>query len=113
MAGMTTTLTEFANSGNSRTYRTPEHTALRPKLIIQRRTSPTGTKTILEDSFNVVVVTEDSEGLVLPGRVSINVTVKRPVNGLSTDVDYAVTTVRDVIASDEFAALVANQDLLA
>jgi len=112
MAAMLTVLTEFADNGNSRTYTQATHTAQEPDLCIQKRRTPTGGQVTLEDSINVLMTTKDSAGAILPQKVSMSVTVRRPIDGLVADVDAALVIFRDIIAGDEFANTVASQEFL-
>lgn len=112
MAAMTTVLTEFSNNGNSRTSITENHTALAPKLVIEKRRVPEGNQSVAEYSCKVVHATEDGEGNVLSQKVSLEVVARYPLLGQSTDVDAALVILRDIIAGDEFAASIATQGWL-
>lgn len=112
MAAMLTSLTEFSDNGNSRTSTTTGHVATKPKLVIQKRKVPTGNQTVLEDDVNVVHGAEDSDGVVLPQKVSFHVVCRRSVNAISTDVDAALAVFRDVVAGDEFGNMVSTQEWL-
>lgn len=112
MAGMTTVLTEFSDSANSRTYTTPGHTALKPKLLIQKRRVPEGNQTVAETTISVIHATEDSDGMVLSQKVSMAVTVRYPIQGLQADIDAALVILRDAVAGDEFANTVDTQEYL-
>lgn len=112
MAVMTTALTEFADNGNSRTYTYTGHTSAEPKLVLQRRRVPSGSQTILEDTVQVLSSTEDSAGASLASRVSFQVTVRHPINGIAADVTAALAIFRDVVAGDEFANTVDTQEWL-
>jgi hypothetical protein len=112
MAAMTTALTEFSNMGNSRTSTYTGHTALEPRLVIEKRRVPEGNQTMVEYSFKVVSSTEDSDGEILQNKVSFEAVVRYPVLGLSTDVDAALVIFRDIVAGDEFANSVDTQEWL-
>lgn len=112
MAAMSTALTEFSDSGNSRTYTTSGHTFGKPKLVLQRRRVPVGSQVVAEDTISVVHATEDADGNILPQKVSLTVTLRRPINGLSTDVDAALVIFRDIIAGDEFGNTVDTSEYL-
>jgi hypothetical protein len=113
MAAMSTALTEFADNGNARTFTLETHTAIAPNLVLQKRKVPSGNQTVVEDTFTVLLATEDSNGDALPSRVAFTVTVRRPVDGISADVDAALAILRDIVAGDEFANVVATQEWLA
>jgi hypothetical protein len=112
MAGMTTALTEFSNNGNSRTSTLSGHTALLPKLVIEKRKVPDGNQTMAEYSCKVVQATSDADGAVLANKVSIETIVRYPVLGQSSDVDAALAVSRDVVAGDEFANSISTQEWL-
>lgn len=112
MAAMTTVLTEFSTSGNSRTSTTTGHTAVKPKLVIEKRRVPEGNQIVLEQSCKVVHATADVDGVVLPQKVTFEAIVKYPISGTDTDVDAALAVFRDIIAGDEFAAAVDTQNWL-
>lgn len=112
MAAMTTVLTEFSNSGNSRTSTTTGHTALSPKLVIEKRRVPEGAQTMIEYSCKVIHATEDADGAILANKISFEMVVRYPVNGQSADVTAALAVARDVIAGDEFGNSVSTQEWL-
>jgi len=112
MAAMTTVLTEFADNGNSRTYTQASHTALKPLLVLQKRKVPSGNQTVIEDTVTVLSATEDSDGAILPQRVSFSATVRRPKDGTAADVTAMLAVFRDIVAGDEFANMVDTQEYL-
>jgi hypothetical protein len=112
MAGMTTVLTEFANNGNSRTSTLSGHTALQPKLVIEKRRVPDQNQTMAEFSFKVVEATTDADGVVLSNKVSIEGIARYPLLGESTDIDAALAVFRDIVAGDEFANSISTQEFL-
>jgi hypothetical protein len=109
---MTTALTEFADNGNSRTYTYTGHTAVEPKLVLQKRRVPVGSQTIVEDTVTVLAATEDSDGTLLENKVSFEAKVRRPKDGISADVTAALAIFRDIIAGDEFTNTVSTQEWL-
>jgi len=112
MAAMTTVLTEFANNGNSRTSTLSGHTAVSPRLVIEKRRVPEGNQTMIEYSFKVVYATEDDDGEILSNKVSFETVVRYPVLGQSADVAAALAIIVDIIAGDEFANSVSTQEWL-
>lgn len=112
MAAMTVVLTEFSNKENSRTSTLAAHTVLKPQLVIEKRRVPEGNQTISEYSAKVVIATADAAGLILAQKVSMEVIVRYPVNGQSSDVAAALTAFRDIIAGDEFANSVSTAEWL-
>jgi hypothetical protein len=112
MAAMSTVVTEFADNGNSRTYFYTGHTALKPKLVIQKRKVPSGKQVMLEDSVKNVVATTDPLSVIMAEKISFEVIVRRPTLALAADVTAALATIRDIVAGDEFAAMVTTQGWL-
>jgi len=112
MAEMTTVLTEFSNNGNSRTSTYTGHTALEPKLVIEKRRVPEGNQTMVEYSCKVVCTTDDADGAVLSQKVSLEAVVRYPVLGTSADVTAALAIFRDIIAGDEFGNSISTQEYL-
>jgi hypothetical protein len=109
---MTTVLTGFTNNGNSRTSTEPTHTAVKPKLVIEKRRIPDGNQCVAEYGCKVVHATEDPDGLVLAQKVSFEAVVRYPLNGDADEVAAALVVFRDIIAGDEFAASVSTQNWL-
>lgn len=112
MAAMSTALTEFSDNGNSRTYTYTGHTAAEPRLVIQKRKVATGSTSVIEDTVSIISSTEDAAGDLLSSKVLVEVKVRRPVDGITADVDAALVVARDVIAGDEFTNTVATQEWL-
>lgn len=112
MAGMSTALVKFADNGNSRTSTAPGHTVLKPKLVIERRIVAEGKKTLAENHIKVIYATVDAEGLPLREKIAFESIVKTPVAGLAADVTAALGVFRDIVASDEFGAMVTTQQWL-
>lgn len=112
MAAMSTAVTEFADNGNSRTYTYTGHTALKPKLVLQKRKVPSGNQIILEDSVKILVATTDPTTAVMAEKITFEAVVRRPTLGLAADVTAALATFRDVVAGDEFTSMVNTQGWL-
>jgi hypothetical protein len=112
MAAMTTVLTEFSNIGNSRTSTITGHTAVKPKLVIEKRRVPDGNQTMIEYSCKVVQATEDDDGLILSNKVSGDIVFRYPINGQSAEISAVLAAIVDVISGDEFANSVSTQEWL-
>lgn len=112
MAAMSTSLTEFATLGDSRTYTTTGHSASRPKLVIQKRKVPVGNQTVAETSVAVIHATEDADGALLPSKVSVTYTIRYPVDSGDTALANALTIAKDLVASDEMAATALSLNFL-
>lgn len=113
MAVMTTALSEFRSIGDSRTFTYGTHSAVEPRLVIQRRKVAAGATSVIEDLFQVVSSTEDSAGEILTSKVVFEAKVRRPVNGITADVTAALAIFRDIVASDEFTNTVNTQEWFA
>lgn len=112
MPAMATVLTEFSDSGNSRTSTLAGHTALKPRIVIQKRKVAVSDQSSPEDHIQVVYGTVDAAGLILPGKIAFELSLRRPVLGLAADVTAALAVFRDIVASDEFTAVTTTQNWL-
>lgn len=112
MAAMTTVLSVFSYNGNARTSTTSGHTAVKPKLVIEKRRVPEGNQTVAEYSMKVVHATTDVDGAVLSNKVSFDCVVRYPLLGDSSDIAAALAVFRDIIAGDEFGNSVTTQEWL-
>jgi len=109
---MSTTLTEFSQSGSSRTSTTSGHTAVMPKLVIEKRRVPEGNQSVAEYSCKVIHATTDSDGAVLSQKVSFEAVIRYPILGDADDIAAALVIFRDVVAGDEFGNSVSTQEWL-
>lgn len=109
MAQIATSLVDFFDNGNVRTYAAPAHSVQKPRLVQQRRKVAFNSTSTAETSCKVVFGTTDSESVVLTSKYSFEVVVRGPVNGNATDRDAAKALFREIIASDNFDAMVAGQ----
>jgi hypothetical protein len=112
MAAMSTALTEFSDIANSRTYTYSGHTASLPKLVLQKRKVPSGNQIVIEDTITVLEATEDADGAVMPQRVSISTTIRRPIGYDSAILTNVLAVYRDIVAGDEFGNTVSTQEYL-
>lgn len=112
MAAMSTTLTEFASLGDSRTYTVSGHSVTSPKLVIQKRKVPTGNQVVQENTISVIYGTVDSGGEILPQKVLFSGVIRYPVSSTSTAITAALAVFRDIVASDEFGATVTTQNFV-
>lgn len=112
MASYTTALTEFASNGDSRTYTVSGHSVSSPKLVIQKRKVPTGNQIMAESNVSVVYGTVDAAGEVLPQKVLMTFGVRYPVSSTGTAITAALAVARDLMASDEWTAIVTSQNFL-
>jgi len=109
MASFLTTIAEFSDSENRRTYEILGHTVSAPKLLIQKRKVPSNSAAIGESELMVIFGTTDVDGNVLSSKVSFSAKVRYPANGQSADVTAALADFRDFVASDQFTNMVNSQ----
>jgi len=109
MASFATTITEFSDKENNRTYMVSGHTVAAPRLVIQKRKVPTVSSGVAESHLMVVYGTEDADSNPLASKVVFDASVRYPANGQSDDVTAALAVFRDFVASDEFTSLVTSQ----
>jgi hypothetical protein len=102
-------LTEFSNSGNSRTYALDNHSAVEPHIVIQKRKVPGGNSQVAETSFDVIVATRDTEGRILKERQRISIIARSPMLGATADMDEVISRTRAIVASDEFSTAIQTQ----
>lgn len=112
MTAMSTSVTEFADNGNSRSYTLTGHTAMKPRMILQRRKVATQEGALAEDQVSVLYGTTDAANAPMRSRVMFTATFRRPVGCASADITAALAVFRDVIAGDEFGATVNTQNWL-
>lgn len=109
MAGMSTSLTVFSTSENSRTYVVSGHTPSAPRVVTQKRRVPSGSQVVADDTVTIVYGTVDADDIPLAQKVSFAASVRRPITGDAADVTAALAVFRDIVASDEFGAMVTGQ----
>lgn len=112
MAAMTTVLTEFSTNGNSRTSTLAGHTAVKPRLVIEKRRVPEGNQTMVDYSVKVVYATVDSAGEILSNKISFEITGRYPLLGTEADVNAARAVIADIVNGDEFANSISTQEWL-
>jgi hypothetical protein len=109
MASFTTSISEFSDKENHRTYAVSGHTVAKPKLLIQKRKVPANAESVAESHLLVVYGTTDAESNPLTSKVVFDVGVRYPANGATADIAAAKAVFRDMVASDEFDDLVDSQ----
>mgnify|MGYP003572626654 CR=1 FL=1 len=112
MAAMSTSLTEFSNNGDTRTSSLTGHAVSQPQLVIEKRKVPNGSQQVAESTVSVVVATTDVDGAVMQPKYNFTVVVRSPIGGNSTDKALALSTLRDIVAGDEFANTLDTQEWL-
>lgn len=106
MPVMATPLTVTGINGTTITYALAAHTASKPAIALCTRKEGSGSAGNLESSFQVVHGTLDAAGALVQSRAVVELRVKYPKNGDFAQVTSGLTIAKDVLASDEFLALV-------
>lgn len=109
MAAMSTSVTGYGETANSRTYTYTGHTLSDPRMIIQKRKVATGFEGTYENSITVVTGVNDSTGAINSKRAGFEIRQYGPVDGLAADVTAALAIIRDIVASDEFTTVTTTQ----
>lgn len=114
MAALATTLTSFSTTGDSKVYTTSGHTALLPRVLMQKRRVPSKNGTVASMDTTIIRGTKDADGKVLASKVALSVSVRFPIDmgGSQTEVADALVILKDVVNSDEFAANITSQGFI-
>jgi len=114
MAALSATLTHFSTTADSRTWTTSGHTASKPKLVIQKRKVPVGNAKVAETSIAVIQAAIGADDAILPSKVDAMISFRysTEIKSGETTVADSLALIRDVVASDEFAALVLSQNFI-
>jgi hypothetical protein len=109
MASFATSISEFSDKENNRTYAVTGHTVSAPKLVIQKRKVPASISDAADNHLMVVYGTTDATGNPLSRKIVFDAGVRHPADGQADDIAAALAVFRDFVASDEFTALVNSQ----
>lgn len=109
VASFTTSIDEFSDKENHRTYAIDGHSVSAPRLVIQKRKVPATSGAVAESHLMVVYGTSDAADLPLASKVVFDAGVRYPADGKAADVTAALAVFRDFVASDEFTAMVNSQ----
>lgn len=115
MADMTTVLQRHRNYGDTVVYEQPGHTVKVPKIVVQKRHTPSGKQTVAEDSLTFSNGAVDSTGALLPGRSSVQIIIRRDVVNIDpadTSLADARTLALEALASDNFTRMQDSQTFL-
>lgn len=112
MAAMSTSLVEFSDRENVRTWTYTGHSVSSPRLLIQKRRVPSAADGKFETTFSVVNGIADEGGVPLTSRLAFDLVVRGPANGAAATVTAALAVFRDMVNSDEFAGAVSTQNYL-
>lgn len=110
MPALATALTQFNDEQDKRTWTVPGHSVASPFLVIQKRKTGVLNGAVAQDNVQIVRGTTDGAGAVLAQRVVLEANVRRPVDADADDIAATLALFREVVASDEFAAMVTTQN---
>lgn len=100
---MSTALVFKSTINGAVTYTLPNHTAQKPRLLIQTGSEAVGKKRTSSDSIRLVMTAVDAEGTVLPEKDSLEIVIKRAAYGTGANLDASFKTMMlDIFGSDEF-----------
>lgn len=109
MTAMVTTLTEFADTGDTRTFTAPKHSVLQSFTVVQKRKVASTPQEAATDSIRVVRGAFDASHNALAVKTSFEVVVRRSPIVNATDLSEVLALFREIIASDEFNTVVNGQ----
>jgi hypothetical protein len=110
MPNIVTVLTEFSDKENSRTYTSAGHTVVKPRIVVQKRKVAPSVDGVATDTLSVVFGSVDSVGLPLNAKIAFEVNIRRSPQALTADISAAKALFREIVASDEFNAVVDSQN---
>jgi hypothetical protein len=110
MASFTTGIEELTKNGGSSTFVVSStHSNSEPRLVLTKRKFADGGRTSYESYLGVVNGLIDADDKPIQEKLALSTTARVPVVATGTEVDEALATFRDFVASDEFTALVKTQ----
>lgn len=110
---ITTVLTQRNDSLDKREWTLPGHTVAKPALLKQSRVSPTTPTGRASDDIRLICGTVDSAGVANTVPLMFVVTVTRQATMVATEASTPLAQLRDIVNSDNFAAVVSGQAYLA
>lgn len=112
MATMTTVMAQRSDSANAREFTAPTHTLAAPFIVKQNRKTPPTSVGRATDSISIIRGGVDLAGVPLVVPTTIRVEVTRQANTHGDVVAAAKALLREIIASENFDAMVAGQAYL-
>lgn len=113
MAAMSTALTQRSDAADTREWQLPTHTLAVPFLVRQRRTTAKTLTGRATDGLSFLRGGADTAGVALASPLTATINLIRQANVSSTDSAAALAIFREVVASDNFAAMWNSQTYLA
>lgn len=108
-----TVLTQRNDSTDKREWTLPGHTLAKPAILKQSRVTPSTTTGRASDDIRLITGTVDSAGVANSVPLMFVVTVTRQASMVATEAATPIAQLRDIVNSDNFAAVVAGQAYLA
>jgi hypothetical protein len=99
------TLTEYSDGDNSRTWVNAGHTNAKPQLVIQKRKIPgnqADLSAFMTSSFKVVYGTVDASGDPMAQKISLECTARHPQGALAADLTNAIALFQEFVADADF-----------
>lgn len=112
MANMTTVMAQRSDSTNAREYTAPTHTLAAPFIVKQSRKTPPTSVGRATDTLSIIRGGVDLAGAPLVVPTTIRVEVTRQANTHGDVTAAAKALLREIVASDNFNALVDGQAYL-
>lgn len=109
MTAMVTTLTEFADTGDTRTFTAPGHSVLQSYTVVQKRKVAGTSQEAATDSIRVVRGAFSASGDALAVKTSFEVVIRRSPIVNATDLAAVKALFREIVASSEFDSVVDGQ----
>jgi hypothetical protein len=109
MPAMTTNLNLVSMNNDTIVYQLDDHTTQDPSLVLFTRKEGNGPTANAEVSISVVRATHDVEGALIASRAVVGTWGKYPKHGTYSDVTQCLTTLKDIVNSDEFADALQKQ----
>jgi hypothetical protein len=112
MAVMTTSLTEFSDRENARTYTYTGHSVQLPKLVLHKRRVPQSAGDLATQQVSVVNGVSNSSAVALEKKAAIEANIRYPSDAAAADLAALLATFRDIVRSDEFGVAFTTQNYL-
>lgn len=113
MAAIVTVLKNHEERGSTRVFTTPTHSVASPQMVKQSHRTPVGDQMVATDNIEVRYAVADVAGSSLPTDVIFSVSVRRDKRSAAATVAAAKVLFREIVASDEFDAIVDAQAFIA
>lgn len=109
MAALATELRKLNEYSDTLKLAISSHTAAKPRVVIQKRTTPSGNQVMLTDTVKIVYGTIHPDASPHEQNVILTLTMSRPKDGDLGDLYAARGLMSEIIACDEFVDIMNNQ----